>query len=312
MSVRGSALRTVWDPAGPDGLPFGSNSMQHGTAVFEGIRCYPTADGPSVFRLDDHLRRLLGSARQLGIPHDYDLPRLRERVLAAANTGGPDESYLRPVLYTPDSQLGVDLGRFRFVLAVEVYSMAPTGTGADGLPPGVRLTVSPWRRPAATSFPPQVKATGTYAVSALARTAAAARGFDDAIQLDPVSGRVAEATVANVFLVRDGRLLTPWLSDSLLAGITRDTVLVLARQLGIDVVEGPVELTDLHQAQEVFLTGTAAELVPASEIDGHGTDPHGPVFRAVAEAFRDAVRGRRFHDLGWLTRTSEPHQAAHI
>ncbi|WP_089156170.1 aminotransferase class IV [Micromonospora sp. NBS 11-29] len=303
MTAQGSSLRTVWDPAGPAGLPFGSNSMQHGTAVFEGIRCYATSRGPAVFRLDDHLARLLASARQLGVPHDYDLPRLRERVLAAARAGGPDEVYLRPVLHTPDERLGIDLARFRFVLAVEVYAMAGE-PATTTLPAGVRLTVSPWRRPAATSFPPQVKATGTYVVSALARTAAVAAGHDDAIQLDPVSGRVAEATVANVFLVRDGRLLTPWLADGLLAGITRDTVLVLARRLGIEVVEGPVEPADLSRAQEVFLTGTAAELVPASEVDGHRTDPRGPVFRAVAEAFRDTVRGRRFDDLGWLTHTS--------
>ncbi|MFI7217021.1 aminotransferase class IV [Micromonospora maritima] len=307
MTAQGSALRTVWDPAGPAGLPFGSNSMQHGTAVFEGIRCYATERGPAVFRLDDHLRRLLASARHLGVPHDYDLPRLRERVLAAARTAGPDGAYLRPVLYTPDGQLGVDLARFRFVLAVEVYATA--GDTGTALPAGVRLTVSPWRRPAASSFPTQVKATGTYVVSALARTAAVAQGFDDAIQLDPVSGRVAEATVANVFLARDGRLLTPWLSDGLLAGITRDTVLVLARRLGIEVAEGPVEPADLRRAQEVFLTGTAAELVPATAVDGHRTDPRGPLFRAVAEAFRDTVRGRRFQDLGWLTHTSETHRA---
>ncbi|MFG2012751.1 aminotransferase class IV [Micromonospora sp. NPDC048868] len=301
----GRSLGTVWDRPGARAVPFGSNSMQHGTAVFEGIRCYATDRGPAVFRLDAHLRRLLESARLLGIRHDYDLTRMRQVVLDAARLPGPDDRYLRPVLFTAEPALGVDLRRFRFELAVEVYAMAgPRGGRPEGAA-GLRLTVSSWRRPPATTFPPQAKATGSYAVSALARTAAAEQGFDDAIQLDQVTGRVAEATIANVFLVRGGLLTTPWLVDGPLAGITRDAVLVLARRLGVPVEEGPVTVADLRRAQEVFLTGTAAEVVPATEVDGHPLDASGPVFSRLVRAFSDTVRGRAYGELGWLTATSD-------
>ncbi len=293
------SVYTAWDGARTGrAVLFGSNSMQHGTAVFEGIRCYNSVLGPAAFRLEEHLARLLESARLIGIPHDYDLDRLRGQVLRAAAVSGLADSYVRPVLFTPEPCLGVNLAAFRFTLGVEVW---PVPAPADPAGAGVRVTISPWRRPASASFPTRAKATGTYVVSAVARTQAAADGFDDAIQLDPDSGRVAEATIANVFLVRDGRLLTPWLEDSLLAGITRDSVLTLARELGIEAAEGPVEVADLMAADEVFLTGTASELVPVAAVDDREFSPNRPVFHALAAAFRDAVTGRRFGHLGWLT-----------
>ena len=168
----------------------------------------------------------------------------------------------------------------------------------------IRLTVSPWRRPAPSSFPPRVKAVGTYVTSALAKAAAVAAGFDDAVQLDPDSDRVAEATTANIVLVRDGALRTPWLRDSLLAGITRDTVLVLAREAGIQVEEGPVEVADLLAADEVFLTGTASELTPVASLDQHDYPAQRPVYEAISAAFRTAVGSAGAGPHGWLTPVS--------
>ncbi|HWO68450.1 MAG TPA: aminotransferase class IV [Umezawaea sp.] len=279
----------------PEGsVPFGGNSLQHGTAVFEGIRGYAGVDGPALFRLDDHLVRLLGSARLLGIEHPYDLADLRSHVLTAAAAGAGDV-YVRPVLLTVDTVLGVDLRALSFTLMTELWP-AP---GRDVRPTGAaRLTVSPWRRPSAASFPVRAKATGGYANSALARTAAVRAGFDDAVQLDPDSGRVAEATVANVFVVRDGRIRTPWLVDSVLAGITRASVLALAGGLGLAAEEGPVTVDDLRAADEVFLTGTASEIVPVGVVDDvvYGARP---VCEALADAFRRAVTGAVDH--GWLT-----------
>lgn len=283
------------------GIPFGSSSVQHGTAVFEGVRCYPTPRGPALFRLDDHLRRMLESARLLGIRHDHDLARLRTATLRAAADSGLDSAYVRPGLFAPDPFLSIDLSDVPFVLGVEVWPM-PRPAPATGPAPGVRLTVSPWRRPSPDSFPPRAKAVGTYVTSALAKTAAVAAGFDDALQLDCVTGRVAEATVANVFLVRDGVLTTPWLTDSLLAGITRDTVISLGRRLGYEVVEGPVEVADVVAADEVFLTGTASELVPVASLLDRTYGPKRPVFDAIRRAFRAAVGGEAgVGEADWLT-----------
>jgi branched-chain amino acid aminotransferase len=297
-----SSLFTFRDERDDDrGVPFGCSSFQHGLAVFEGIRCYSSA----IFRLDEHLSRLLASARLLGLSHYYTLDYLRAAVLRAATASSLPDSYLRPVIYTPDPYLTVDAAALDFTLAIEVWGCQPeTGrpaTSGGDQPPGARLTISDWRRPSPSSFPPRAKATGMYVTSALAKTAAARAGCDDAIQLDPDSGRVAEATSANVFLVCDGELRTPWLEDSLLAGITRDSMLALARELGIPVREEPVEVAALLAADEVFLTGTAAELVPVGSIDDRRYDAARPVFTALAGAFRDAVSGATFGQLNWLT-----------
>lgn len=279
----------------PEGsVPFGGNSLQHGTAVFEGVRGYAGVGGPALFRLDDHLARLLDSARLLGVEHPYDLAELRAHVLTAAAAVSGDV-YVRPVLLTIDTVLGIDLRALPFTLMTELWP-AP---GRDVRPTGAaRLTVSKWRRPSVASFPVRAKATGSYANSALARTAAVRAGFDDAVQLDPESGRVAEATVANVFVVRDGRIRTPWLVDSVLAGITRASVLDLAGGLGVPADEGPVTVDDLRGADEVFLTGTASEIVPVGAVDDVVYGPR-PVCEALTEAFRRAVTGTTDH--GWLT-----------
>lgn len=290
---------TFWD--GPDEgrrVPLGGSSVQHGTAVFEGIRCYASAEGPALFRLREHMSRLLNSARLLGIAHDYGLDRLCALAVGAAAEAGLADCYVRPVLLAPDPYLSISLDRLRFTVVTEVWPVPPA-TG--GRPAAIDLTVSPWRRPSPASFPPRAKAVGMYVTSALAKTGALRAGHDDAIQLDPGSGRVAEATVANVFLVRDGALVTPWLTDGLLAGITRDSVLTLARELGVPATEGPVEVADLLAADEVFLTGTASELVPVASVDGRAYPARRPVFAALSDAFRDAVTGKGFGHLGWLT-----------
>lgn len=274
-------------------VPFGGNSMQHGTAVFDGIRCYDTARGPTLFRPRKHVLRLLSSARILGIEHRYSFDETMAAVTNAAAESGLGDCYVRPVLFAQAPLLGVDLHAFQFTLGVEVWPVPPTNDAE------VRLTVSPWRRPATTSFPATVKATGTYVVSALAKTQAISAGFDDAIQLDALSGRVAEATIANVFLVRGGTLLTPWSQDALLAGVTRDSILRLAAELGIRTSEGPVELAELAAADEVFLTGTASELVSVRSVDQWNYARRGTVFTDLSRAFRDAVTGRRFGELGW-------------
>jgi branched-chain amino acid aminotransferase len=295
MITASRSVHTYHDGESGRDVPFGGNSMQHGTAVFEGIRCYAGLEGPHLFRLDDHLRRLRRSASLIGIPRPPGLDVLREHVLAAVPPDHPD-CYVRPVLYAPDPVLSLNLRTLRFRLGIEVWPAVP--------PPrhdGVALTVSPWRRPPSGCFPPGAKATGAYVMSAVAQTAAARAGFDDAIQLSADTGRVVEATVSNVFLVRDGRLVTPWLADGPLAGITRATVLALADALGIGTEEAPVAAADLDQADEIFLTGTAMELMPAQSINGRPLDPARPVFRELLVRFRAVVTGRGPAPQGWLT-----------
>ncbi|GAA4185872.1 branched-chain-amino-acid transaminase [Streptosporangium oxazolinicum] len=299
MGMASASVLTFWDGSVSERrIPFGGSSMQHGTAVFEGIRCYLTQDGPALFRLEEHLTRLLRSAALLGMAHDYGIERLEADVLAAAAASGLPRCYVRPALFTADPILSIDLSGTPFTLAVEVW---PATSFRPPTAPPARLMISTWRRPSPATFPPGAKATGMYVVSALARTEAAKAGYDDAIQLDPESGRVAEASVANVFLVRGGRLITPWLTDSLLPGITRDTVLVIARKIGMPTVEEPVEVRDLLTADEVFLTGTASELVPVASIGDHDLPACRPVFDTLSRAFRQATTGLDFTGLGWLT-----------
>jgi branched-chain amino acid aminotransferase len=225
-------------------------------------------------------------------------------VLDATVRAGLRDCYVRPMLYTPEPVLGVGMAAFRFRLGVEIWPARAESDDVDvevDSAAPVRLTVSPWRRPGRSAFPAGTKAAGVYALSALAKTAAAASGFDDAVQLDPDSGRVAEATIANVFFVRDGMLRTPWTTENLLPGITRDSVLALAARAGIPVTEGPVEVDALLAADEVFLTGTAMGLVPVAVIDEHTFSPDRPVFRTLHRAYLDAVHGRSPAPAGWLT-----------
>jgi branched-chain amino acid aminotransferase len=296
-----SVTSVLADDPGARTVLFGSNSVQHGTAVFEGIRCYRTAAGRAAFRLDDHLRRLLASADALGLPHDYDFGRLRAEVIDAVARGGHDDCYVRPVLFTPEPRLGVGLASFRFTLGIEIWPAADAATEDALADSTIRLTISRWRRPSRRSFPAGVKATGIYALSALAKTQAVAGGFDDAVQLDPDSGRVAEATIANVFIVRGGTVTTPWRDESLLPGITRDSVLALAAELGYRTMEGPVEPADLLAADEVFLTGTAMGLRPVTAVDRHTYRTDRPVCTALSGAYRAVTRGRRASPPGWLT-----------
>jgi branched-chain amino acid aminotransferase len=296
LSATTSVLTALVDSPGARDVAFGGNSMQHGTAVFEGIRCYRGRTGVNAFRLDDHLRRLLASARALGVQHRFGMPELRGHVLRAAATSGLTDQYVRPVLYCGQPRLGVDLGSLPYSLGVEIWPPAPTSNGL-----GLRLTISPWRRPGRSSFPVGAKTTGIYVISAIAKTQASQQGYDDALQLDPDSGLVAEATIANVFVVRGGCLVTPWTQDSLLPGITRRSVLDLAGMLGIEAAEKPVTPDELLDADEVFLTGTAMGLVPVAAVDERSYPPEHPVFDALNDAYTAAVTERRPCPVEWLT-----------
>ncbi len=277
-------------------------TLHYGYGVFEGIRAYPTDDGgPAVFHLDTHLQRLLRSAR-LYPPLDeipWTVEQLtevvEELVRLNGHTGG---CYIRPTVYLGYGEIGLNPLPSEPRIAVATWEWG-SYLGEDSLVNGGRVMVSSFRRIGKNTIPPAGKANGQYLNSSLAKVEALRAGYDEAIMLSE-DGFVAEGTGENVFVVRDGRIYTPPLHDGPLGGITRASVMTIARDLGYEVVETSLVRTDLYLADEMFLTGTAAELTPVREIAGYEIGPRGPVTEAVQSRFLDAVRGRVEAYRDWL------------
>lgn len=277
-------------------------TLHYGYGVFEGIRAYPTEDGPAVFHLTAHLERLLRSAR-LYPPLDevpWTVAQLEAAVLDLIRRNGHDAGcYIRPTIYLGYGEIGLNPLPSSPKLAIATWQWG-SYLGEDALVDGVRVMISSFRRIGKNTIPPAGKANGQYLNSSLAKVEAIRAGYDEAIMLSE-DGYVAEGTGENLFLVRDGRILTPPLHDGPLAGITRASVIELARDLGYEVVETPLVRSDLYLADELFLTGTAAELTPVREVAGYQFGPRGPVTEAVQAAFLDTIHGRLDRYRGWLT-----------
>ncbi len=266
----------------------GAHGLHYGTGVFEGIRAYETPAGTAVFRLREHLERLARSAAlvSLELPCSVDELRVGVRELVAAN--GLPECYIRPIAFSGAGQLGVAPRDNPVELAVLSW---PWGAylGAEALKHGISATVSTWKRVGANTIPHAAKATGIYLNSMLAVVEAQRAGYDEAILLTD-EGYVADGSGENVFVVKDGKIATPPLSSSILPGITRDTVIQIAQDLGYVVEEMNVIRSDLYLADEVFMTGTAAEVTPVRSIDDHQVGV-GPVTLELQKAYLDTVRG---------------------
>jgi len=278
-----------------------SHVVHYGTSFFEGIRCYSTPDGPAIFRLRDHLRRLHDSCRIYRIEVPYSLETLAQGCCDLVARNGLEDCYIRPVVFRGLGAPGLNPA----ASPVETYLICwPWGAylGADALERGVDVRVSSWSRMAPNTFPAMAKAGGNYIAAQLMKMEALADGYAEAIALDP-SGLVSEGSGENVFLVRDEVLITPALNGSFLPGITRDTVITIARDLGIPVREQAVPREMLYIADEVFLTGTAAELTPVRSVDripvGDGTV--GPITRAIQQKLMDILHGRAPDHYGWRT-----------
>jgi branched-chain amino acid aminotransferase len=284
----------------------GAHGLHYGTGVFEGIRCYETARGPAVFRLADHLERLHESARLLGmdLPYPADELRTATHELVAAN--GLPECYIRPIAFYGYGELGVSTAGNPIDTVIMSW---PWGTylGEEGLTKGIRVKVSSWQRIGPNVIPHVAKATGIYLNSMLAVTEANRAGYDEAILLTS-DGYVADGSGENIFVVRNGTITTPPLSTSILAGITRDSVIQIAQDLGHHVVEANLIRSDLYLADEVFMTGTAAEVTPLRSIDDHELGV-GPVTREIQAAYLDTVRGRSERWSQWLDHVSVPARA---
>ena len=286
----------------------GTHGLHYGSGVFEGIRAYETPKGSAVFRLSDHLQRLHNSARLLDMALPYTAGELRTACMELIGANGVAECYLRPIAFYGYGELGVSATSN----PIDVVIMSwPWGTylGADGMENGIRVKISSWTRVGPNVIPHVAKATGIYLNSMLAVMEANRAGYDEAILLTD-DGFIADGSGENVFLVKDGTIYTPDLSASILPGITRDTIIQIAQDLGYTVVEKQLIRTDLYLADEVFMTGTAAEVTPLREVDDQLIGPPGPVTLAIQRAYLDTVRGHSERWSHWLEyATTEPARA---
>jgi branched-chain amino acid aminotransferase len=286
-----------WDEAKVHVLTHG---LHYGTGVFEGVRCYDTAIGPAVFRHADHLDRLYRSAELYYMPIPYEKEQLRQATLDLIVRNGMRECYIRPLVYRGYGQMGLFPLDAPVDVTIAVWEWA-TYLGEEGKRNGVRARVSSWRRISPDSLIPQAKACGQYLNSVLAKIESHKAGYEEGILLDD-KGYVCEGTGENLFIVREGKISTPPLSASILDGINRRAAIQIARDLGYEVIEEQLTRADLILADELFMTGTAAELTPIREVDDHavGDGTPGEITRAVQAAFEDALHGRTERYRDWL------------
>jgi len=278
-----------------------STAVQFGTSMFEGIRCYDTPKGPCVFRLDVHVERLFHSCRIYRMEPAYSQQEIIDACLTTVERNGLKDCYIRPMVLRGYGSAGLDPEHS----PVETYIAAwPWGAylGEEALEKGVDVCVSSWHRPAPNTFPVQAKAAGHYNNAQLIKMEAVANGYSEGLVLS-TEGRLSEGGGQNVFLVRGGALVTPQLDGSLLRGVTRDAVITMAGDLGIQVQERPVPREDLYTADEVFFTGTATEVTPIRSVDRItvGEGKAGPVTKAVQNRFLAVAKGEEEDLHGWLT-----------
>ncbi len=275
----------------------GTHGLHYGSGVFEGIRCYETEKGPAVFRLQDHLRRLADSAKVLYMDLPYSTAELRAATHELVAANGLPTCYIRPIAFYGYGELGV--ATTGNPVDVVIISF-PWGAylGEEGQQAGISTMVSSWERVGPNVIPHVAKATGIYLNSMLATTEARRAGYDEAIMLTR-EGYVADGPGENIFIVKDGRILTPPLSMSILPGITRDTIIHLARALGYSVDESLLIRTDLYLADEMFMVGTATEVAPVRSVDGREIGI-GPITLELQKAYLDVVKGRDQRWSDWL------------
>jgi len=287
-----------WDDAK---IHVGSHVIHYGSAVFEGLRCYNTPEGPAVFRLDAHTERLYNSAKiyRMDVPLTPD--EFNQAILETIGANKMDACYVRPIVYRGYGQLGVNPFPCPVDVAIMVWDWGKY-LGSDSNEKGVDARVSSWTRIAPNTLPAMAKASANYMNSQLIKMEAIKEGYAEGIALD-VEGYLSEGSGENLFIVKNGSLLTPPLVSSVLPGITRDSVIALSRRLGIRVIEERVPREMLYLADEVFFTGTAAEITPIRSVDkivvGRGV--RGPVTEALQRAFFDVIECRAPDEFGWLT-----------
>ena len=277
-----------------------THALHYGTGVFEGVRAYETPRGTAVFRHHDHLDRLFRSAEMYYMEMPYSKEQVREATLDLIARSGLKSCYIRPVVYRGAGPMGLYPLDCPVEMFIAVWEWAPY-LGEEGKRNGVRAKVTSWRRIGPDALIPAAKANGQYLNSVLAKIESEKAGYEEGILLDQ-RGMVCEGTGENLFLIRDGEIATPGFPASILGGINRLSAIQIARDLGYEVVERDIARGELYIADEIFMTGTAAELTPIREVDDHpvGSGEPGPVTRAVQSVFEDALHGRSDRYADWL------------
>jgi branched-chain amino acid aminotransferase len=289
-----------WDDAKVHVL---THTLHYGCGVFEGIRAYETSRGPAVFRLEEHIDRLFNSAAI----YMLDIPFTREELVAATvetiRVNEVPSCYIRPLVYLGYGEMGLNPLPCPVKVSIAVW---PWGTylGDEGLKHGIRLKISSWRRHDPNTMPPAAKGTGMYINSSMAKVEALKSGYDEAVMLSP-QGNVSECTGENIFVVKQGAIITPPTSAGALEGITQDSVRRIAEDLGVDYRVENLLRSDLYTADEAFLSGTAAEVVPIRSVDDRDLGEPGPVTRQVQDTYFAAVRGEDDRYKDWLTHVDE-------
>jgi branched-chain amino acid aminotransferase len=287
-----------------------THGLHYGTGVFEGERAYDTARGPAIFRHREHLERLLASAELYYMPVPYTLEQLRTATHELIAANGLSECYIRPIVFRGYGQMGLNPLDCEVSVSIAAW---PWGAylGEEAALEGVRAKVASWRRISSDALIPHAKASGQYLNSVLAKIEATKAGYQEAILLD-AHGFVSEGSGENIYVVRHGTILTPPQTAGILDGISRKSIMTIAGDLGYEVVERNLARAELYLADEVFLSGTAAELVPVREIDDHtiGEGVAGPITRCVQAVFVDALHGRDSRYSEWLDVVDVPSRAA--
>lgn len=277
-----------------------THTLHYGCGVFEGIRAYPTESGPGVFRLTDHIKRLFDSAKIFLIDIPFSQEEIVEATKSTVRVNGLPECYIRPIVYLGYGEMGLNPLPSPVQVSIAVW---PWGAylGAESLTNGVRAKISAWRRHDPNAMPPAAKGTGMYINSSMAKIEALKAGYDEAILLSP-QGYVSECTGENIFVVRNGRIITPPISAGALEGITQSSVMTIAHDLGFEAVFDNILRSDLYTADEAFLSGTAAEVVPINSVDDRvvGDGRPGPITRQLQEIFQAAVRGQVDRYKDWV------------
>jgi branched-chain amino acid aminotransferase len=290
-----------WDEAKVHVLTHG---LHYGTGVFEGIRAYDTERGTAIFRHGDHLERLERSAELYYMEIPYSAEQIRDATHELIRRNELDSCYIRPLAFRGYGEMGLYAHGAPVDTMIAVWSWGAY-LGEEGKSKGIRTKVSSWRSLSGDSLIPHAKASGQYLNSILAKTESAKAGYDEAILLDS-RGFVSEGSGENIFVVRDGVLATPGHTASILDGINRKSVIQIARDLGYTVEERDIARAELYLAEEAFLTGTAAELVPIREVDDHPVGAPGEITRVIQAKFEDALHGRAQEYLEWLDIVEQP------
>ena len=283
-----------WDKAQVHVL---THTLHYGTGVFEGIRAYETADGPAVFRLTDHIVRLFNSAKILGMEIPYTVDELVQATKDTVRSTGLPSCYVRPIAYYGYGEMGLNTLPCHVDVAIACW---PWGAylGDDAVNKGVRMKISSWTRHDHNTMPPAAKTVGNYVNSSLAKVEALKAGYDEAIMLAP-NGLVAECTGENIFVSRNGVILTPPLSAGALEGITQNSVSTIARDLGLTVRTDNIARSDLYIADEIFVCGTAAEVSSVNSVDDRAVPCPGPATKAIADIYAKAVRNQDARYSAW-------------